>query len=84
MVSFASAAAKAAGKCPLDYIRARRLNKSVDVVGVGGERPVEKAVRLRDIGRGPPLIEPRQPLEIKVHRVEVGACSARRASAAAS
>ena len=90
MVNFASAAAKAAvGSVTkdiraLEHVRARRSNERVDIVGIGGERALEKAARLRNIVRGPTLVEPSQTLKIEVHRVGVGACSARRASAAMS
>ena len=58
LVNFASAAAKAAmgsvtKKCALDHVRARRSNERVDIVGIGGERAIEKAARLRNIVRGP-------------------------------
>ena len=75
LVNFASAAAKAAmgsvtkQKCAREHVRARRSNERVDIVGIGGERAIEKAARLRDIVRGPTLIEPSQTLKIEVHRV---------------
>ena len=77
LVSFASAAAKAAmGSVtkeftPFDRVRARRSNERVDIVGIGGERAIEKAARLRDVVRGPTLVEPSQTLKIEVHRVGV-------------
>ena len=58
-------------KCALDHVRARRSNERVDIVGIGGERAIEKAARLRDIVRGQTLIEPSQTLKIEVHRVGV-------------
>ena len=57
--------------CALDHVRARRSNERVDIVGIGGERAIEKAARLRDIVRGQTLIEPSQTLKIEVHRVGV-------------
>ncbi len=77
LVNFASAAAKAAmGSvtkefAPVDSVRARRSNERVDIVGIGGERAIEKAARLRDIVRGQTPIEPSQTLKIEVHRVGV-------------
>ena len=56
-------------KCALDRLRARRSDERVDIVGIDGQRAIEKAVRLRDIVRGPTLIEPSQTLKIEVHRV---------------
>ena len=53
----------------LDNVRARRSNERVDIVGIGGERTIEKAERLRHILRGPTLIEPSQTLKVEVHRV---------------
>jgi hypothetical protein len=53
----------------LDRLRARQSNERVDVVGIGGERAVEKAARLCKIVRGPTLIEPSHSLKIEVHRV---------------
>jgi hypothetical protein len=45
---------------------------SVDIVGVSGERAIEKAARLRKIVRGRfTLIEPSQTLKIEVPRVAV-------------
>ena len=58
LVNFASAAAKAAMRighkenCAFDHVRARRSNERVDIVGIGGERAIEKAARLRNIVRG--------------------------------
>ena len=55
---FASAAVKAAigsvtnEVCAVDHVRARRSNKRVDIVGIGGERAIEKAARLRHIVGG--------------------------------
>ena len=48
-----------------------RPDERVDIGGVGGERAIEKAVRLRDIVRGPALVEPGQALKIEVYRVGV-------------
>ena len=59
------------GICALDRVRARRSNERVDIVGIGGERAIEKAARLRHIVRGRTLIEPSQTLKIEVHRVRV-------------
>ena len=44
------------------------FNKRVDIVGVGGQRAVEKAPRLCDMIRVYTLIEPSQTLKIEVHR----------------
>ena len=52
-------------------VRARRSDERVDIVGIGGERAIEKAARLRDIVRGRTLVEPSQTLKIEVHRVGV-------------
>ena len=77
LVNFASAAAKAAvgsvtkEMYARDHVRARRSDERVDIVGIGGERAIEKAARLRDIVRGPTLVEPSQALKIEVHRVGV-------------
>ena len=59
------------GMCALDSVCARRSNERVDIAGIGGERAIEKAARLRDIVRGQTLIEPSQALKIEVHRVGV-------------
>ena len=56
---------------PSTHVRARRSNERVDIVGIGGERAIEKAARLRDIVRGQTLIEPSHTLKIEVHRVGV-------------
>ena len=75
LVNFASAAAKAATGsvtkefAPSRRVRARRSNERVDIVGIGGQRAIEKAARLRHIVRGQTLIEPSQTLKIEVHRV---------------
>ena len=58
-------------KCARAHIRARRSDERVDIVGIGGERAIEKAARLRHIVRGHTLIEPSQTLKIEVHRVGV-------------
>ncbi len=77
LVNFASAAANAAigiGRKRIravGHVRARRSNERVDVVGIGGERAIEKAPRSRDIVRGRAFVEPSQALKIKVHRVGV-------------
>jgi hypothetical protein len=52
-------------------VRSRRSNERLDIVGIGGERAIEKAARLRHIVRDQTLIEPGQPLKIEVHRVRV-------------
>src|SRR5271166_3379241 len=57
------------GICALGHIRARRSDERFDIVGIGGERAIEKAARLRDIVWSPTLIEPSQTLKIEVHRV---------------
>ena len=54
-----------------DHVRARRSDERVDVVGVGGERAIEKASRLRHVVRGHALVEPSHALKIEVHRVGV-------------
>ena len=77
LVNFASAAAKAAAgsvtknNAPASASAARRSDERVDIVGIGDERAIEKAARLRNIVRGPTLIEPSQTLKIEVHRVGV-------------
>ena len=43
----------------------------VDIVGIGGERAIEKAARLRHVVGGQTLVEPSQTLKIEVHRVGV-------------
>ena len=90
LVSFASAAAKAAfgighkRHCAVAHVRRSRSNERLDIVGIGGERAIVKAARSPDIDRGEALIEPSQSLRIEVHRVGVrSVCSARRASTAA-
>ena len=40
-----------------------------DILGVSGERAIKKAARLRNVARGPPLIQPSQALKIEVHQV---------------
>ena len=57
------------GICALESVHACRSNKRVDIVGIGGERAIEKAARLRDTVRCHTLIEPSQTLKIEVHRV---------------
>ena len=77
LVNFASAAAKAAvgsvttGICALDAVRRRRSDQRFDIVGIGGERAIEKATRLRHNVRGQTLVEASQTLKIEVHRVGV-------------
>ena len=77
VVNFASAAAKAAmgsvtkKNAPSTCIHARRSDERVDIVGIGGERAIEKAARLRNIVGGQALVEPSQTLKIEVHRVGV-------------
>ena len=56
-------------KCAFDYVRACRSNERVNIVGIGGEREVEKAASLRNIVGGYTLIEPSQTLKIEVDRV---------------
>ena len=58
-------------KCAFDYVRARRSNERVDIVGIGGERAIEKAARPRQIVRGPSSIPASQTLKIEVRRVGV-------------
>src|ERR1700722_10577467 len=55
----------------LDYVRSRRSNEGVDIVGVGGERTIKKAARSCYSVRGETLIETSQALKIEVHRVGV-------------
>src|SRR5271165_4831263 len=50
-------------------IGARRVNQRVDIVGVGGESPIEKAARLSYGATRPTLVEPGQTLKIEIHRV---------------
>ena len=57
------------GICALESVHACRTNKRVDIVGIDGERAIEKASRLRDTVRGAALIEPSQTLKIEIHRV---------------
>ena len=38
--------------CAPDHVRGRRSNERVDIVGIGGERAIEKAARSRNIFRG--------------------------------
>src|SRR5271165_3839513 len=45
-------------KCAFDYVRACRSNERVNIVGIGGEREVEKAASFRNIVGGYTLIEP--------------------------
>src|SRR5271165_790034 len=58
-------------KCALDRIRASRSNERVDILGIGGERAIEKAARLHHIVGGKTLVEPCQTLKIKVHGIGV-------------
>ena len=76
LVNFASAAAKAAsGIGHKENVRLRVASaradpiERVDIVGIGGERAIEKAARLRNIVRGQTLIEPSQTLKIVIHRI---------------
>jgi hypothetical protein len=55
--------------CALAHVPARQSNERVDIVGIGGERAIEKAARLRNIVGGRALIEPSHSLKIEVHRV---------------
>src|SRR5580704_18188865 len=50
-------------------VRSRRSDERLDIVGIGGERAIEKSARPRNISGDQTLIEPRQPLKIEVHRV---------------
>jgi hypothetical protein len=56
-------------KCALPHVRARQSNERVDILGIGGERAIEKAARLRHIARGWTFIKTSQTLKIEVHRV---------------
>src|ERR1700677_538244 len=58
-------------ECALELVRASRSNERVDIVGVGGERTIEKAARVRNNVGGPTFIEPSQTLKMEVHRVGV-------------
>ena len=50
------------GEYARDRVRCRRSDERVDIVGVSGERAIEKAASLREIVRGrPTLIEPSKP-----------------------
>ena len=74
LVNLASAAAKAAKgsatkRCAPRLCPCPPINERVDIVGIGGERAIEKASRLPDIVGGPTLIVPSQTLKIEVHRV---------------
>ena len=77
-VSFASAAAKAVGGIDhkgisaVGYVGRRRANERVDIVGIGGERAIEKTARLRNMVRGPAAMEPGQALKKEVHRIGIG------------
>ncbi len=53
----------------LDYVRSRRSNERLDIVGIGGKRAIEKAARSSDTVRGHTLVEPSQALEKEVNRV---------------
>src|SRR6476660_2087728 len=57
------------GICALEGVHACRSNKRLDIVGIGGEGEVEKAACLRNVVRGPTLMEPSQTLKIEIHRV---------------
>src|SRR5271163_3588999 len=46
-----------------EYLSARRSNERVDIIGIGGERAIEKAARLREIVRAHTPVEPRPNLE---------------------
>src|SRR5208282_4213380 len=60
------------GICAREHVGVRGPNECVDIVGVSGERAIEKAARLREIVRGrPTLVEPSQTLKIEVPRVGV-------------
>ena len=59
-------------ECARPCICARRLDERVDIVGIGGERAIEKPARLRDMVWAHTLIEPSQTLKMKVHRVGIG------------
>src|SRR5580700_207090 len=56
-------------KFAFDYVRACRSNERVNIVGIGGERAVEKAASLRNIVGGYTPIEPSQTPKMEVHRV---------------
>ena len=55
--------------CALDHVRARRSDERIGIVGIGGERAIEKTVRLGKTVRGRTPIQPSQTLKIEVHRV---------------
>ena len=46
-------------------------DERIDIVGIGGERAIEKAARLRDVLGAHTLVEPSHALKIEVHRIRV-------------
>ena len=56
-------------RCALDHVRTGRSNERLDIVGIGGERTIEKVASLRSMVGRLTLIEPSQTLKIEVHRV---------------
>ena len=43
------------------YVRARRSNERLDIARIDGERTIAEAARLRDIVRGPTLLNHAKP-----------------------
>jgi hypothetical protein len=57
--------------CAVGHVRPRRSNERLDIVGIGRERPIEKAARLGKTIGGEALIELGQTLKVEIHRVGV-------------
>ena len=49
------------GICAFDYVRSRRGDERVDIVGIGGERAIVKAARLRHVSGVRPLLNQARP-----------------------
>ena len=45
------------------------INRRVDIVGIGNERAIEKAARLRKIGKGSDVVGAGEACEVVVHQV---------------
>ena len=75
LINFASAVSKAAfGSvtnkfAPSATSHARRADQRVNIAGIGGERAIEKAARLRHILGGPTFVVTSQTLKMEVHEV---------------
>src|SRR5208337_3571842 len=52
------------GSSARDRDRDRRSDERVDIVGIGGQRAIEEAARLREIVGGQTLVVPSQTLKI--------------------